>query len=906
MLDISKPLTAGKFSTYFEADYSSASSSYYTEADARRGEWYGRLAPVMGLDGAVTAEHFNRVAEGQNPQTGEQWIKHRDTIKTQAGEEVGHRAGWDLTFNAGKSISVTALIGGDNRVREAHHEAVRTALGEIENYIQARMGGTHAAENTGKMIAAVFQHDSARPVEIAREDGSSYQYPAPHLHDHVVLFNMTEDRTGQARSLQPYELFKIQSMATAVYQNRLEAGLRKLGYEIERGTNHAPEIRGYTAEYLASESLRAAQIRETMEKLGAGGRETESVVAHQNRERKRTLTPDELRVLHREHAAESGNQPERVVREAAERHVRAVTPEKAQERAHAAVDFARNRLSERNAVFEHFEVVRDALRHTQGRASLEDVNREVAKQREQGQFIAVEHVRPNAPMHRYTTPELVATERESIQMVLAGQNQNRRTAPVTEAAIGQRYARLNEDQRRLVHDALATEDQIFGIQGRAGTGKTTALTAVRELAEEHGYRTHGLGPTSRAAKGLSEAGIESETLQNYLTRGCEPAEAARPRLFFVDESSLASGRQMRDFLATMGPRDRALLVGDTRQHESVEAGRIFSELQDAGMKTASLNTIVRQKNEGLRNVVEAIASGQIGKGVELLGGHGRIHSIGHRQERFEAIAKAYAAQPEGTLVISPDNKSRQELNTAIREELRRSGHLKPDVYTLPILVNRQDLTSEDRGRAGSYRFGDSVRYLKGSKTLGLEPKSYATVLLSDSETNQITVRRPDGRTVTYDPARLKGVTVYQPEMRAFAEGERVQFTAPWREKGISNRETGTVSALDDKGNIRVRIDGSNRRVGWNLKENKHVEYAYAMTSHSSQGATVDRVLVHIDTGDSRNRALINQTLGYVALSRAAARCGDIYRQRSEPRESSFAITGKLDCAGTCRNPSERP
>jgi hypothetical protein len=104
----------------------------------------------------------------------------------------------------------------------------------------------------------------------------------------------------------------------------------------------------------------------------------------------------------------------------------------------------------------------------------------------------------------------------------------------------------------------------------------------------------------------------------------------------------------------------------------------------------------------------------------------------------------------------------------------------------------------------------------------------------------------------------------------------------------------------------VRIDGSNRRVGWNLKENKHVEYAYAMTSHSSQGATVDRVLVHIDTGDSRNRALINQTLGYVALSRAAARCGDIYRQRSEPRESSFAITGKLDCAGTCRNPSERP
>ena len=178
--------------------------------------------------------------------------------------------------------------------------------------------------------------------------------------------------------------------------------------------------------------------------------------------------------------------------------------------------------------------------------------------------------------------------------------------------------------------------------------------------------------------------------------------------------------------------------------------------------------------------------------MELLGGQGRIHSIEHREERFGAIAKAYAARPEGTLVISPDNKSRQELNTAIRYELRRNGNLKPDAYTVPILVNRQDLTGEDRGRAGSYRIGDSVRYLKGSKTFGLDAKSYATVISSDTETNRITVRKADGRTITYDPARLKGVTVYQPESRAFAEGERVQFTAPWRDKGISNRETGTV------------------------------------------------------------------------------------------------------------------
>jgi conjugative relaxase-like TrwC/TraI family protein len=858
MLDISKPLTSAKICSYYREEYSSASNSYFSQGGTLRGEWHGQLAAELGLAGEVTVAAFDRLAEGQHPETGEQLIRHRDTVRTQAGDEVGHRAGWDLTFNAPKTVSLTALVGQDERVRLAHQSAVRAALDETEKYVQARMGGVHPAENSGKWIAAAFQHDTARPVG---------GYPAPHLHTHVVVFNMTEDHRGRARALQPYELFRIQSMATAVYQNRLEAQLRPLGYQIERGANHAPDIKGYSPEYLASESLRATQIKRAMEEHGGVGREFESLLKHQNRDQKLKLSPDELRELHLQHAAEFGSQPARVAAEAAERHVRSVTPEETGEKARAAVHFARSRLSERNAVFEHFEVVRDALRHTQGRAGTGDIYRELAKQKEEGQFVEVRHVRPNAPMYRYTTPELIAIERETIQMVLAGQNQRHGTAPVTEAAIAGRYGNLNEDQRRLIHEALATRDQIFGIQGGAGTGKTTALAAVRELAEEHGYKARGLGPTSRAAKGLAEAGMESETLQSYLTRGYEPADEARPQLFFVDESSLASGRQMRDFLAAMGPRDRALLVGDTRQHESVEAGRIFSELQDAGMKVSSLNKIVRQKDEGLRTVVEAMAAGQIGKGVELLGGQGRIHSVEHRQERFQAIAKAYAAHPEGTLVVSPDNKSRQELNTAIRAELRGRGQLQADTCTVPILINRQDLTGEDRGRAGSYRIGDSVRYLKGSKTFGLEAKSYATVISSDSESNRITVRKTDGRTVIYDPARLKGVTVYQPEMRAFAEGERVQFTAPWRDKSISNRETGTVTALDDKGNIRVRLDGSSRTVGWNLKENRHLEHAYAMTSHSSQGATVDRVLVHVDTSDSRNRALINQTLAYVALSR---------------------------------------
>ncbi len=466
----------------------------------------------------MNAEAFDRLAEGQHPETGEQLIKHRDTIKTQAGEEIGHRAGWDLTFNAPKTVSVTALVGEDERVREAHRNAVRAALDATEKYVQARIGGNNPPETTAKWIAATFEHDTARPVN---------GYPAPHLHTHVIVFNMTEDRFGQARSLQPYELFKIQSMSTAVYQNQLEYELRQLGYQIERGKNHAPDIKGYTPEYLNAESLRSTQIYREMEERGSVGREHRVQLAHQNRDEKLRLTPDELRSLHKQNAEQFGSQPARVVDEAAERHRRDLSPEKTQEKSQAAVVFARERLSERSAVFEHFEVIRDALRHTHGRARLQDIESELGRQKEQRKFLEVGHIRPNAPASRYTTPQLIEIERETIERVRAGQSQ---ASPVTVdyAVIMARYSgKLNEDQRRVVYEALATRDQVFGIQGGAGTGKTTALSAVRELAEEHGYKTLGLGPTSRAAKGLKEAGIDSETLQAYLTKGREaPREFA--------------------------------------------------------------------------------------------------------------------------------------------------------------------------------------------------------------------------------------------------------------------------------------------------------------------------------------------------------------------------------------------
>jgi conjugative relaxase-like TrwC/TraI family protein len=170
MLSISQPLSAGQARTYHAREFASSEQNYWSRDQQGHSEWQGRLAGEWGLAGAVGAEHFARLSEGQHPQTEAQLVRHQ-TAKTYDGKfgrevtSVEHRAGWDATFSAPKSVSLTALVGGDDRVRVAHRESVRSALSELERYTQARIGNIRAPETTGKFAAATFEHDTARPVE---------------------------------------------------------------------------------------------------------------------------------------------------------------------------------------------------------------------------------------------------------------------------------------------------------------------------------------------------------------------------------------------------------------------------------------------------------------------------------------------------------------------------------------------------------------------------------------------------------------------------------------------------------------------------------------------------------------------------------------------------------------------
>jgi ATP-dependent exoDNAse (exonuclease V) alpha subunit len=499
-----------------------------------------------------------------------------------------------------------------------------------------------------------------------------------------------------------------------------------------------------------------------------------------------------------------------------------------------------------------------------GDAALTEVKSEFEKRVHAGEFVGVEK-KTGAPGRAFTTREMIDYEQDTIQVMRDGQNKHAALASFdTRREIEKDHPHLSQSQQAAVEQILASRDQVTAMEGVAGSGKTTSLAVVREAAEREGYKVEGFAPTSRAAQKLGEAGIESSTLQRHLARSDEPHDGQK-RLYVLDESSLASTKQMNEFLHRLKDNDRVLLVGDVRQHQAVEAGIPYQQLQEAGIQTAFLDEIVRQKDPELKEVVEQLSRGDVIGAIEKLDAQGRVHEIAEYGERLKEIAHEYAKKPEGTLVVSPDNQSRMEINQIIHREMQTRGQVDQGEQRTKVLVARQEITGADRQWAEQYEHGDVVRYTKGSKTYGIEAGEYTRVERVNAKENLLTVKRDSGEEVSYDPRRLHGVTLYRETERAFSQGDRVQFTAPNREQHIANRELGTIEKTDASGHLQLSMD-SGRTVAFKVKDNPHLDYGYAVTSHTSQGQTADRVLIHVDTERAGER-LVNRRLAYVAVSR---------------------------------------
>ena len=164
----------------------------------------------------------------------------------------------------------------------------------------------------------------------------------------------------------------------------------------------------------------------------------------------------------------------------------------------------------------------------------------------------------------------------------------------------------------------------------------------------------------------------------------------------------------------------------------------------------------------------------------------RINVIADPRARYAEITKDYLADPEHTLVLTTDNRSRKELNETIHTALRENGHLTGEDRTIPTLITRQAVRESDKTWAGTYKTNDTIRFTTGSKKYGIAPREYVTVTAVNAQDNTLTIRKDDGTFITYDPSRNHGVTVFEHGKVQFASGETIQFTQPLKDHKIAN------------------------------------------------------------------------------------------------------------------------
>ncbi|MYH38491.1 MAG: relaxase domain-containing protein, partial [Rhodospirillaceae bacterium] len=578
--------------SYYEKDsYYARDSDEHKAASA----WAGKGAAELGLEGPVDPETFRAVLEGEVPDGSGKRIGKRGREG-----EIHHRPGRDLTFSAPKSVSLAALVGGDERIVGAHDRAVAGALDWFErNAAETRMhdpqAGRMVRAGGQKTVVATFRHDTSRNLD-------------PALHTHSVIANMLLGPDGKWRTMANERLYGSKMALGALYRNALAGELARLGYSIEK--THADgrfEIAGVSREIVEAFSTRRAEIEAAMEGRGLGTTGENPHLARRaalmTRAAKREVDRDALRETWEKQAAALGFDAKRLVAEAMERHgaekAREAEPGKdgppapprqpdlfehaaKADPARAAVDWALAHLSERDAVFSTTDLLAAALAFEPGTASIGDIERAVDGLKREGRLHDAPALEGGGGL---TTDKALAEERETVALMRAGERRGK--APMRGWMV-ERHLRkgpLTAGQKQAVKLILSEKDRTVGVQGYAGTGKTKMLARARTLAEKKGWRMVGLAPSASAANTLnSESGIASETLQRFLARNAGVAEGRLTKkgakemrsrfaktVLVVDEGSLASTVQARDLLRIAGVLrvPKLVLVGDAKQLDAV-------------------------------------------------------------------------------------------------------------------------------------------------------------------------------------------------------------------------------------------------------------------------------------------------------------------------------------------------
>jgi conjugative relaxase-like TrwC/TraI family protein len=836
---------------YFKQELAQA-DYYMKDGQQISGEWHGLGAKALGLDGHIDRESFERLCDNQHPETGEQLT---------ARMKANRRVTYDFTFNAPKSVTLAYELAGDERVLTAFQASVRETMAEAEQAMAVRVRKDRQFHDrvTGNMVWGEFVHRTTRPLA----DG----VPDPHLHIHAVAMNVSYDAVED--SWKAGEFSAIKRDATyyqAAFLSRLADKLKELSYGIERD-GKSFRLAGIDASLTDKFSRRAQLIEEEAAKRNITDAKQKAALGRKTRNAKNAdLTIGELRAEWNKRLTEGDKQALRAAKSLGRGE--AIT-------AKQAIGHAIEHSFERASVVREKQLLAEALMQGVGAVNVEDVKRAA-----QSADVIVKDV---GGVRYATTKQVYRDETEMVGFVRKGRGACKRLSALSVPV----ESGLTPEQRAAAEKILASRDQVIGLRGGAGTGKTRMMQATVTAIQEGGHQVFTFAPSAEASRNVlrSEGFANADTVERLLSD-----ETMRKRVkghvLWIDEAGLLSVKDTNRLFALAAEQNcRVILSGDKKQHSSVIRGdalRIIEE--EAGLPFAELKEVKRQTNASYRAAVQAISEGdavalkdgtrttKLAEGIAKLDAMGAIVEL-EGEERYRQMAGDYLAavserQRDGTaktaLVVAPTHAEGDQITAHIRDGLRQQGRLGDTERPVSILENANWTTAQKKD-AKLYRPGLVVQFHQNVKGF----KRGEKVQVLGQGNGVVTVQRADGKQAALKVAEAERFQVYKPAALDLAAGDSVRIT----QNGYSTEttRTGKIGRARLNNGATYQIEGFTRQGDIRLtngfvvrKDYGHLAYGYASTSHAAQGKTVDRVFVAMG---SDALAAASREQFYVSVSR---------------------------------------
>lgn len=839
MLRITANKSAAAAKSYFEEGLSS--QDYYTEKNEIVGLWHGKASQLLGLGNEISKSDFEKLCDNINPLTNE-----RLTLKTNQERRVGY----DFTFNASKSVSIAYALGDAETRKEilqAFRESTTETMKEVELDMQARIRkGVNLDENrvTGNLVYGEFIHETSRPVNGISD---------PHLHTHCFVFNATYDHEEkQWKAAQIGDIKKDAPYYEAVFHSTLANKLQKLGYGIEKAEKGF-EISGISRDTIEKYSRRTAEIEKVAKEKSITDAEEKSKLGAITRDSKRTAIPIEKQ-KEDWHGRLSTEEKDAL------KNLKTFAVEKKKDSAQEAIEYSLTHNLERKSVSNDKEILATALKFSYGAASPKEVKESLTKRAD---VITVKE--KNRIL--LTTKHALKEEKNLLETAQSFKGSfkpiNKDYKPKTE--------QLTDEQKKAIQHILSSSDGIAVLLGKAGTGKTTLMKEVKLGIEETKKEIFAFAPSAEASRGVqrSEGFGNAETIASLLASK-KIQEKTKNGIIWIDEAGMVSNRDMNGILKVAKEQNaRLILSGDTKQHSSVERGDALRLLQvKAGFKTAPVTRIQRQKSEDYKQAVNHLSKGDTEKGFAKLEKSGFIKEIEDHHERVSAVAADYVAsahpisvagniRKKEVLVVAPTHAEGDVVTAKIRERLQAIKILKSKDKEFSTLKNLQ-LTRAEKSDLRNYKSGDLLVFHQNIK--GIKAGQKLEIKGTDGK-ESIILKNDQGTELKVSVSQADHFNPYSRKQLAIANGEKIRITGNGKTlegKHLFNGGLYQVKGFDQEGNLKLS-NGSTLS-----KDYGHFTHGYVTTSHSSQGKTVDKVIISQSSMSFRASSLEQF---YVSVSR---------------------------------------